>query len=131
MTKNPKAPGIPAPHRGIAIEDVSSWILRGGVLTAISVMLLGIAVSFLHGHASLDRMSTDGFEYRPAVIWTGILDLRGKSIIEAGIYLLVLTPILRVAASFVLFATEDRDWLYALITLTVLILTIAGLLWVG
>ena len=35
----------------------------------------------------------------------------GKAIIEVGIYLLVLTPILRVAASMVLFLFEERDWL--------------------
>jgi uncharacterized membrane protein len=125
---NPQTGEIP--HRGPAIEDASAWILRLGVIAAVTVMLLGIAMSFMHGHASLERMSSDPFEYRPAVILAGILKLQGKSIIEAGIYLLVLTPILRVAASFVLF-TLERDWLYAVITLTVLILTIAGLLWIG
>jgi uncharacterized membrane protein len=119
------------PHRGIAIEDASAWILRAGVISAVTVMTLGIAVSFLHGHASLERMSSDPFEYRPTRIWAGILKFQGKSIIEAGIYLLVLTPILRVAASFILFAVEEHDWLYSVITLTVLILTIAGLFWVG
>jgi len=40
----------------------------------------------------------------------------GKAIVELGIYILVLTPIMRVAASLVLFVLKERDGLYALIT---------------
>jgi len=43
----------------------------------------------------------------------------------------VFTPILRVFASCVLFAFQDRDRLYAVITFVVLVLTLAGLLWIG
>ncbi|MGD1275828.1 MAG: DUF1634 domain-containing protein [Tepidisphaeraceae bacterium] len=121
----------PPQRHPLPIEDASAWILRGGVICSAAVMLMGIIFSFVHGRTSLDRMKSDGFDYRPAVIWQGILRGHGKSIIEAGIYLLLLTPILRVAASAVLFALEERDWLYTIITLTVLLLTLAGLLWLG
>ena len=112
------------------IPDVSAWILRIGVVTSVLVMLCGIGFSFVHGTVSVERMETDGFDYRPGAMVQGILAGRGKSIIEAGIYLLLLTPVLRVAASIVLFAFEERDWLYVLITSVVLVLTLAGLLWI-
>ena len=118
------------PHSS-AISNVSAYVLRAGVIISSLVMFLGLCVSFLHGTVSIQRMTTDGFDYRPANIITGILHFRGKDIIEAGIYLLLFTPIMRVAASCVLFAFQEKDWLYAVITLVVLILTLAGLLWIA
>jgi uncharacterized membrane protein len=115
----------------VSINDASAWVLRGGLVLCLSVMLVGILFSFAHGTVSLQRMQNDPFEYRPAVIWQGILHGHGKSIIEAGIYLLLLTPIMRVAVSMVLFLVEDRDWIYTIITAAVLVLTLAGLLWFG
>ncbi|HEY1922544.1 MAG TPA: DUF1634 domain-containing protein [Tepidisphaeraceae bacterium] len=113
------------------ISDVSAWVLRGGVICSSLVMLIGIIFSFAHGTISVTRIKTDGCDYRPDIIWNGILHGEGKRIIEAGIYLLLFTPIMRVFASSILFAFQERDKLYTVITLVVLILTLAGLLWIG
>jgi uncharacterized membrane protein len=113
------------------ISDVSAWVLRIGVVAASAVMLIGITVTFAHGTESVARIKQDKFDYAPGIIWDGILHGRGKAIIEAGIYLLLFTPIMRVAASSVLFAFHDRDAMYTVFTLIVLILTLAGLLWLG
>ena len=94
-------------------------------------MLLGIAITFAHGRISVERIKTDTFDYRPTDIWDGILRGEGKRIIEAGIYLLLFTPIMRVFMSFLVFAFHDRDRIYTLITLIVLLLTLAGLIWIG
>jgi len=67
------------------------------------------------------------FDYRPSVILDGLHHGSGKAIIEVGIYLLVFTPIMRVFASMMLFILTARDWMYALMTLAVLILTLTGL----
>ncbi len=115
----------------LAIEDASSWILRGGLVVSLTVMLVGILFSFVHGTVSVERMTSDPFDYHPAHIWQGICQGHGKSIIELGIYLLLLTPVMRVAVSAVLFAFEEHDWFYAAVTATVLILTLSGLLWFG
>jgi uncharacterized membrane protein len=48
-------------------------------------------------------------------------EIRGKSIIETGIYLLVLTPIMQVMTSMMLLIVKERDWLYAGITLMVFV----------
>ena len=111
----------------ISIEDVSSWILRGGVVAAVGMMLIGISVSFLHNHVQVERMQHSTFDYQPSTIWLGLRQVRGKAIIETGIYLLVLTPVIRVITSMALFVVKERDWLYAAITLLVLVLTLAGL----
>ena len=113
------------------VSSVSAWVLRGGVVCSSLVMLVGIIFTFAHGTMSIQRMTSDGFDYRPGIILEGIRHGQGKRIIEAGIYLLVFTPILRVFASCVLFAFQDRDRLYAVITFVVLVLTLAGLLWIG
>ena len=121
----------PQPAKHDVISDVSAWVLRIGVVVSSLVMLLGITLSISRGHISLERIKTDGFDYHPTSIWYGILRGEGKPIIEAGIYLLLFTPILRVFASMLLFAFHDRDRLYTLITLVVFILTLAGLIWIG
>ena len=68
----------------LAIADVSSWVLRGGLVVSLTVMLVGILFSFVHGTVSVESMTTDPFDYRPAHIWQGICQGHGKSIIEAG-----------------------------------------------
>jgi uncharacterized membrane protein len=126
MDQNSSSPKLRLP-----IEDASSWILRCGLVVSLTVMLVGILFSFVHGTVSLKRMTTDPFDYHPSHIIEGIRQGHGKSIIEAGIYLLLLTPIMRVAVSVVLFAFEEHDWFYTAVTAAVLMLVLAGLLWFG
>jgi uncharacterized membrane protein len=114
-----------------AVSEVSAWVLRIGVVLSTLVMLLGIALTFSRGRISVARIKSDPFNYHPSAIWAGILRGEGKSIVEAGIYLLLFTPIMRVFASFLVFAFHDRDRVYAIITIIVFLLTLAGLLWIG
>jgi len=113
------------------IQIASAWVLRIGVLVSALVMLIGITFSFFHGGTAVSRMQSDGFDINLPKMFAGIRAGRGKSIIEAGILLLVLTPVMRVATSMVLFAFVQRDWLYAGITFLVLVMTLAGLVWLG
>lgn len=118
-------------ERGGIINDVSAWVLRAGVILSVAVMLTGILFSFVHGTVSLERLQTATFDYKPRAILQGIAAGRGQSIIDAGIYLLVLTPVMRVLMSMILFIFAERDWVYAAITFVVLALTLTGLLWLG
>ena len=113
-------------ERTATVQDISAWILRAGVVLSVSIMLVGITVSSLHNRVSVERMQHSRFDYQLPVLLQGLAEGRGKAIIEVGIYLLVFTPIMRVLASMILFL-EKRDWLYALITFWVLMLTLAGL----
>ena len=119
------------PEHGLTIQDVSAWVLRVGVGASVAVMLIGIAFSFFHDNASVSRMQTETFEYNPRLIWHGVMGGHGKAIIEVGIYLLVLTPIMRVVMSMLMFAFHEHDWLYAMITFVVLVLTLTGLLFLS
>ena len=117
-----------APAHGITIQDASAWILRVGVVTSVAVMVLGVIVSFIHNGVTVERMEHATFDYHPRLLWQGLRTFRGQAIIELGIYLLVLTPIMRVVTSMILFLIEEHDWLYTIVTFFVLILTLAGLL---
>lgn len=119
------------PAHGLTIQNVSAWVLRIGVVASVTVMLIGITFSFVHGTTPVTRMQTATFDYRPNQICHGVCAGSGKAIIEVGIYLLVLTPIARVIMSAVLFAFSEKDWLYAAITFVVLALTITGLLFLS
>lgn len=116
---------------GLNVEDVSAWVLRIGLGTSIAVMLIGTVICFAKGDISVHRIQNDQFQYRPAAIAQGIIHGHGKSVVDLGVYLLVLTPVLRVLMSMLVFAGVERDWTYAGITLAVLALTLAGLFWFG
>lgn len=60
----------------------------------------------------------------------GVAELRSFTIIELGALFLIATPVLRVAASVVLFLLE-QDRLYAGVTLVVLASLLASVVWLG
>lgn len=116
------------PEHGITIQDASAWVLRVGVVTSVLIMLAGTAVSFFRRSITVQDMQKTTLIDNIHNLWRGLRNFRGQAIIELGIYLLVLTPILRVVTSMILFCIEEKDWLYTVVTLLVLILTLAGLL---
>ena len=115
----------------LEIQDLSAWILRAGVVSSVGIMLLGLALSFLKSPPTVAQMESLRFAPDFRAIARGCLAGDGPAVIELGLLLLVLTPIMRVAGSMVLFAAEERDWLYAGITLVVLALTLLSLLVLG
>jgi uncharacterized membrane protein len=112
----------------LEIEDVSAWILRIGVVSSVAVMLLGLALSFTRAFPSVEQMQTIAFTggFRPLL--RGLRAGEGVAFMEMGILMLVLTPIMRVFSSMVIFATVERDWFYAFVTLVVLVMTLLSLL---
>ncbi|NNM88503.1 MAG: DUF1634 domain-containing protein [Phycisphaerae bacterium] len=120
--------GSPEVANEFVIQDVSGWVLRIGVAVSVAVMILGLTLSFVRHPPTVKAMESTHFKAGLAVIWHGVIHGHGVEIIEMGIFLLVLTPIMRVAMSVILFAFYDHDWLYTLVTLGVLLLTLASLL---
>ncbi len=106
-----------------SIERMVSVLLRTGVLLAGSVVLAG-GIYYLarHGNETVDYRTFHG---QPSIdrivgeIVRGAIQLRGRSIIQLGILLLIATPIARVAFSLVGFALEG-DRKYVAITSIVL-----------
>jgi uncharacterized membrane protein len=105
------------------IERMVSVVLRSGVLISALVVLAG-GVYYLvrHGDEIADYRT---FRGQPSIdrivpqIVQGAIELRASSIIQAGILLLIATPIARVAFSLIGFALE-RDGKYVAITAIVL-----------
>jgi uncharacterized membrane protein len=115
-------------HKKFGIEEVSGWILRLGVAGSGLVMIFGVVLSMAHHHAEVERLRSATFDANPGNILRGVIGLQGQYVIELGIYLLVATPIARVAASALLFLFSKRDYFYAAVTTAVLLMTLAGLL---
>lgn len=117
--------------RARIVETAISMILRVGVALSITIIAIGVVVTFVHHH--------DYFSSRPALgslidahanytsslsdVIEGTRQGRGQSIVMIGILVLIATPVVRVATSIVLFAAE-RDLLYVTITSVVLFLLI-------
>lgn len=113
------------------VELVVGNLLRSGVALAATVGLIGgILYLFRHGGGTPEYHVFHG---EPAALTSivdvlrGALHLRGESVIQLGILLLIATPVARVALSLATFALQ-RDWVYVLITATVLGLLLYGLL---
>lgn len=112
------------------VAAIVGRLLRWGVLTACFVAIVG-GVMFLMAHSS---EVSDFTEFRgapaylrsPEGIYRALLSFDARAIIQAGVIILIATPILRVALSIFAFAME-RDYLYVLITLVVLIIISIGM----
>ncbi len=126
----PAAPGAGGVRNENTIQDVSAWVLRIGVVTSVLVMALGLTLAFIHHPPSVHHMQTAVLKDHLSVIFHGVMRGDGESIIDVGLFILVLTPVARVFASVILFALVDRDWFYTAVTLIVLILTLVSLLFI-
>jgi len=123
------------PAQSHIIESAISTILRAGVALSIAIIAFGVTVTFVHHH--------DYFRSRPALgnlidaranytesiqsVVHGTIDFRGQSIVMLGVLVLIATPVVRVAASVVLFAAE-HDRIYVVITTLVLALLLVSFL---
>ena len=114
-----------------ALELVIGKLLRVCVIATTLVVIAGALLYLpgaLHEHVAYHTFRGEPAAFRSVL---GILRLAltgdGRAIIEAGMLLLVLTPILRVAFSAVAFLYE-RDHLYVALTLIVLGLLLFSLL---
>ncbi|BCZ95683.1 hypothetical protein TthAK1_23000 (plasmid) [Thermus thermophilus] len=108
-----------------------SLVLRGGVLLAALLVLIGgVGELLAYGDrpaAALLRRPLDLEAWTPAKLLPRALAGQPEAWIALGLWVLILTPVARVALSALLFARE-RDWLYTGVVLWVLALLILGLL---
>jgi uncharacterized membrane protein len=118
----------PARDRVSNSERLISRVLRFGVGLSILLVSAGTAISFLttggaYGAAPSEvaRLTGAGGSFPRTATWLleGLVHLDGQAIIVAGLIVLILTPLVRVAVSVVAFAKE-RDHAYTAITAAVL-----------
>lgn len=114
----------------LAIQDASSWVLRVGVIASVLVMLSGLTLAFVQGGLTPQLMEQTAFLADFGALARGIGRFQPFALMELGVVLLILTPILRVLTAMVLFATEERDRLYTAVTFLVLVMTLTSLLFI-
>ena len=113
------------------MQMIIGWILRGGVaVSMILVFIGGVFFVYRHGYSMPDYKTFKGipfFVQNIGGILNGVIMLKGQAIIQLGIILLIATPVIRVAFSAVAFLME-KDYLYTVITLIVLLIIIASMI---
>jgi uncharacterized membrane protein len=113
----------------IDIQYIIGWILRLGISLSMLIVIIGGCV-YLYRHSDEqvhynEFVGVPDFVHSASGIWHGIFTLRGRAIIQAGIVLLIATPVIRIIFSAIGFALE-KDWLYLGITLLVLLVIAAS-----
>lgn len=118
-----KAPVAGGNFKDKDIQAVIGLILRAGVIISMIVVFTGgVLFLYRHGQTQADYHTFKGVpgfieSYRGII--NGTLGFKGQAIIQAGIILLIATPVVRVIVSAIGFIIE-KDYLYVVITLVVL-----------
>ncbi len=116
-------------------ELIVSGILRGGVVASLALVLTGVVLMFAHhphylrSGADLERLTHPGvaFPHTLGEVVEGLKVWQGHAVVAAGLILLILTPILRVAVSILAFHVQ-RDRTFVLVTSLVLAILITSFL---
>jgi len=104
------------------VELVIGRILRIGVVVSATVITLGIILMIIQGGGGYPNgVQPVGF----TAIAKGVVALKPYAVIMLGLFLLILTPTLRVVVSIYAFAVE-KDQRYVWITTVVLIILIVA-----
>ena len=120
-----------ADERVRRVELLISNLLRAGVLGSLALIVFGTALTFFHhpeyftSRADLSRLVQPGaaFPHSVSDVIDGFLQLRGQAIVMAGLLLLIVTPVVRVAVSILAFIYQ-RDRVFTFITAMVLSLLV-------
>lgn len=99
------------------IEKRISIAIRVGVAIATIFMLFGFVLLLINYQSNFAGYTNPGF----AEIFGGLFSLNPYSFMLVGIFLLILTPVLRVVTCIILFVIQ-KDRLYTAITILVLII---------
>lgn len=105
------------------IERIIGKIMQIGVMIAAAVLVTGLAALLITGQSGYPA---GVHPHSPSTILRGVVQLRPYAIMMLGIFLLILTPVLRVVVSIYAFIKE-RDRLYTWITTAVLIILIIAM----
>jgi uncharacterized membrane protein len=125
-----QAPRDLSPDSGL--RPVVSAFLRYGVLLAAAVIVIGLVLSFVQvgfkAFVSMPRVrvpevSTDLTTLR--TVFRELLPPVPEAVMDAGVLLLIATPVLTVGASTIMFAVE-KDWMYTAISGFVFVVLILG-----
>ncbi|MEI8233426.1 MAG: DUF1634 domain-containing protein [Verrucomicrobiota bacterium] len=125
------APSSPTPS-AFRVELIISELLRWGVAMSLVLLTAGTILCFVRtcdygqaGGTAADFHRLLAQRHAPPATLhatvRGILRLQGEALLLSGLFLLIATPVLRVAVSIVAFACE-KDRAFVCITTVVLLL---------
>lgn len=114
------------------METIMGRLLQIGVLLASMMVVAGGAV-YVHAHlrTAVDYRTFAGEPSglrTPTGLWRLLMQGNSAAFIQAGVILLIATPIARVVFAVIGFALE-RDRLYVAVSLTVLAVLMASLIY--
>jgi len=113
------------------VEQFIGNLLRGGVLLAAAVVLVGGSLYLVRHGAAVPlygsfRSEPEELRHIPGIL-TDAWALHGRGVIQMGLLLLIATPVARVVCAMGAFALQ-RDWLYVGVTAIVLGVLVYSLL---
>jgi uncharacterized membrane protein len=124
-TQGPDGPA-PGPGRDYWMDQLISFVLRGGVLLSAGLLIVG---ALLYAFSALRGTVPNPLVYPHSLgdVFAGLAHGDPLAILALGLLTLLLTPVARVAVSIFAFARE-RDWLYVGITALVLLILLVSFL---
>jgi uncharacterized membrane protein len=113
------------------IEIIIGNLLRAGVIiSSLTIIFGGFVYLLQHGRNLPDYHTFEGLTgtfYSLPLVLTGVIKGEGEHIIQLGVLILIATPLARVVFSIFGFIKE-KDRLYIIITLLVLIIIVTSML---
>lgn len=131
--RNGRATATPGHSEPQWADTAISALLRGGVLLSVSIIVIGLVLTFLSNPAyvsspeALGTLTDANHTYPHTVreVLTGARAREGEAVVMIGLLLLVATPVMRVALSIFVFLMT-RDHVFVAITSTVLLLLLVS-----
>ncbi|MFK4936141.1 DUF1634 domain-containing protein [Lactococcus garvieae] len=108
----------------LEIELRIGKILRAGVFISSSIIIIGLIMFVFTGHSGYPGTN---YPRGLAEIAEGLVAFKAFAWLMTGLFLLILTPVLRVVASIFAFAKEG-DKMYVIITMMVLAVLVIAIL---
>jgi uncharacterized membrane protein len=110
----------------LRVESALSLLLRGGVIVSSLIVIVGLVLMYFHHPGYFHRAVAAetvaremAFPHTVGEVYRGLLAWQGRSVILLGLFVLIATPVLRVALSVLVFL-HQRDRMFVVITLIVL-----------
>jgi uncharacterized membrane protein len=119
-TTQPPNPGSNQPTAAAALDLAVARLLRAGILVAVGLLAIGVALLAVAGRSPLDKPFPP---FDPVRIPSDIVALRPEGFLWLGLVAVIFTPISRVSASLVGYIrTADRS----MVLISVAILCVIG-----
>ncbi len=114
-------------NRVTRMELAISSLLRAGILISLALVLTGVVMMYAHHpeYASsaepLKHLKSTDYKFPNTLsaIFTEAFAGQGRAIVLLGVFVLFMTPVMRVAVSIITFLLE-KDWKFVVITSVVL-----------